>query len=136
MDIEAVVEDEISHHFRAPCVGEVEEVWMYGAMLEICCVLRLLASSCMSVAPSLTPDVSIAFGLRLQNEELRGVVVTRLLEEMFTICQLPMLPPPPQLVLAMPRANDILPSRLVVAPRCVSSLSVVGRRSVLVLGAQ
>lgn len=46
-----------------------------------------------------------------QNEELRGVVVTRLLEEMFNLVGLPMLPPPPQLVLAMPRPNDILPSR-------------------------
>lgn len=48
-----------------------------------------------------------------QNEELRGVVVTRLLEEMFGLVGLPMLPPPPQLVLAMPRPNDILPSRFV-----------------------
>lgn len=48
-----------------------------------------------------------------QNEELRGVVVTRLLEEMFDLVGVPMLPPPPQLVLAMPRPNDILPSRFV-----------------------
>lgn len=49
-----------------------------------------------------------------KSEELRGVVVTRLLEGMFEICDLPMLPPPPQLVLAVPRPTDILPTRYVV----------------------
>lgn len=59
--------------------------------------------------------ISIFHGLGgggVQNEELRGVVVTRMLEEMFDHVGLPMVPPPPQLILGAPRPNDILPTRL------------------------
>ncbi|CAN0303912.1 unnamed protein product [Ectocarpus sp. 12 AP-2014] len=55
-------------------------------------------------------EAGVSLDEHARNEELRGVVVTRLLEEMFNLVGLPMLPPPPQLVLAMPRPNDILPS--------------------------